>query len=280
MFYLIENNTDLEDLDQELLNHKLVAIDTEFRRTSKENIKLSLIQINNDEETFLIDALVIGECKGNCKFLSSNSVKKIFHSCREDIEALFSWNKVKIRNIYDTQLANEFLGESFSIGYQDLVSKMLGVSIDKKETRSNWIRRPLQESQLEYAATDVQFLIRIFEEQVKELEGSSKMEWLSEELEFQINKVFLKKRTEEYFGVKNSLSKEEEATISIELAKRVVRTSLRYKVNPTMLFSKKSQKDFIRNTMKKGFFKALNDMPRWRKRLLEEDLHNLLGRFS
>ena len=60
MFYLIENNIDLQDLDKELLNHKLIGVDTEFRRKSKEDIKLALIQINNGDEIFLIDCIAIG----------------------------------------------------------------------------------------------------------------------------------------------------------------------------------------------------------------------------
>ena len=45
------------------------------------------------------------------------------------------------RSIYDTQLAEAFLGNEFSISYQSLVSKELGVELVKEETRSNWMRR-------------------------------------------------------------------------------------------------------------------------------------------
>ena len=88
MFYLIENNIDLEDLDKELLNYKLIGIDTEFRRKSKEDIKLALIQINNGDEIFLIDCIAIGQYQGNCMFLKDSSVCKIFHSL-EKIAKLF-----------------------------------------------------------------------------------------------------------------------------------------------------------------------------------------------
>ena len=93
MYHLIENNLDLEDLDKELLNQKLIGVDTEFRRTSKEDINLALIQINNGDEIFLIDCIAIGQYQGNCLFLKDNSVCKIFHALREDSEAIFSFNR-------------------------------------------------------------------------------------------------------------------------------------------------------------------------------------------
>ena len=72
-------------------------------------------------------------------------------------------------NIFDTQLANAMLGGSFSISYKALVEDLLGVEISKTETRSNWMRRPLSRAQLDYAASDVEFLIELYSIQKKKL---------------------------------------------------------------------------------------------------------------
>ena len=93
MFTLIETSEDLLFLNQELLQCPCVAIDTEFRRTTKDNMKLALMQVNDSNEIYLIDCLQIKEPKEICSFLSSQDTKKIFHSCREDIEAIYSWTK-------------------------------------------------------------------------------------------------------------------------------------------------------------------------------------------
>ena len=45
MFTLIETSEDLRFLNNELLKKSHVGVDTEFRRTSKTNMKLALIQI-------------------------------------------------------------------------------------------------------------------------------------------------------------------------------------------------------------------------------------------
>ena len=138
MFTLVEKFEDLMFLNEELLRCPYIAIDTEFRRTTKDNMKLALMQVNDSSEIYLIDCLQIGEPKEICSFLSSSNTKKIFHSCREDIEAIYSWTNLGVSNIYDTQIANSLLGGSFSISYQGLVEEKIGLKVGKKESRTNW----------------------------------------------------------------------------------------------------------------------------------------------
>ena len=156
-YILIESNDDLDYLDTELTQKEILGIDTEFRRTSKTNLKLALLQIKDLDETYLIDCVKIKAKKESCKFLSCRKVTKIFHSSKEDLEAIFSWTNCQVSNIFDTQLANAFLGNSFSVSYKDLVLQDLEVKIKKDETRSNWLRRPLSSSQLDYAASAVSY---------------------------------------------------------------------------------------------------------------------------
>lgn len=275
MFHLIDKNNDLESLDKELIKEPFVSIDTEFRRTSKESIDLSLIQVNNSEETFLIDCILIGEYQHNCNFLSSTKVRKILHSHREDIEAIYSWTQLELKNIFDTQLANAFLGGSFSIGYRNLVHEKLGILIDKDETRSNWIRRPLRDSQLKYAADDVQFLIDLFIEQKKDLHESNKTEWFEEELQFNIKKLFSDKKKNIFLPGKKNLSSYEETKLLKNFNNIVLYISKETKINPTLIFSKKNQREFTKETINQGFQTAISSITKWRRDLVYDDLHFL-----
>ena len=72
----------------------------------------------------------------------------------------------------------------------DGLEEKLGIVIDKGETRSNWIRRPLTDSQLNYAVSDVEFLIELYLDQKKLLEKDNKLGWLQEELSFLSSKIF------------------------------------------------------------------------------------------
>ena len=270
MYNLIESKEDLNVLNKELLSKPHLAVDTEFKRKGKEDIKLALIQVNDSEETFIIDCLKIRDASDICSFVSSKEVKKIFHSYKEDAEAIFSWTNQILTNVFDTQLANAFLGGSFSIGYRDLVFNKLDVLIDKDETRSNWSKRPLRNSQLDYAATDVEFLIELFYTQRDKLEYTKKTDWLNQEIEHGLNKLFNSQVSSEKSHI--VLSKQEEKTFLLRFNKIVDLISREKEINNTLFFSKKNQKDFLRNVLNQGLKSACNEIPKWRKELLLKDL--------
>jgi len=276
MFTLIETFEDLGFLNEELLQCPYVAIDTEFRRTTKDNMKLALMQVNDSNEIYLIDCLQIKEPEEVCSFLLSPDTKKIFHSCREDIEAIYSWTKKKVINIYDTQIANSLLGGSFSISYQGLVKEKIGLEVSKDETRTNWLRRPLSEAQLNYAASDVYYLIDLYRSQTEEFSKTNKLEWLEEELNSQPSlDTFTKLPSEKIFNI----TKKEEREILSEFNTIVENSSRIEDINSTLLFSKQNQKILLGNTLAVGVEKALNGITEWRRNLIKIPFSRLMKNF-
>mgnify|MGYP001224515042 CR=1 FL=1 len=273
MFTLINSLADLSFLNEELKSKEIIAIDTEFRRTTKTNMRLALLQVNDGEEIFIIDPLSIGHPEDKCSFLYCNSVKKIIHSCREDIEAIYSWTGHKLSNVFDTQIANSFLGGEHSISYQSLVEKKLGIKIDKGETRSNWIRRPLSDSQLKYATSDVEYLIHLFLLQEKKLVNSKKIEWFQEEISFLISNSLIEINHE---SCERLISRNQEEELLNKFNELVLSLSIDKAINPTLLFSKRSQKDFLRKAMKSDLHQAFQATTNWREKLLKEPLELLL----
>ena len=278
-FTLIENSKDLDFLNEELSNKNFLGIDTEFRRKSKEHIKLALIQINDGDEIFLIDCIAIGQYQGNCMFLKDSSVCKIFHSFREDSDAIFSWTNQELKNIFDTQLANAFLGGSFSISYQNLVKKMLDVKIDKFETRSNWVRRPLRDAQLLYAASDVEFLLDLHQIQLQELEQLGRLSWLQEELSYSKYKLDCKENRKTIKST-HKLTKEQEKRFLTDFNLLVQGLSESLKINKTLVFSKKSQKELLKLISIEGTESTLSNLTLWRKELLLEKLLDLIKKYN
>jgi ribonuclease D len=273
MFTFIESIEDLAFLNEELLLKPYVGVDTEFRRTTKDNMRLALLQINDAEEIYLVDAVLIDDPKDHSSFLFSDSVTKIFHSCKEDIEAVYSWTGKKMVNLFDTQLAEAFLNGHYSIGYQGLVEEKIGITVDKGETRSNWIRRPLTDSQLNYAASDVDFLIELFMEQKQALTVSNKLEWHNEELDFLSSRIFSPIAYDEDINI--GLTKAEEKNLLNKFNDIVLHVAELKEINPTMFFSKKSQKDFLRLAINEGFEKASSEITTWRSKLIAEPLGSL-----
>ena len=273
MYTFIDSIDDLAFLNEELLTKPYIAVDTEFRRTSKDNMKLALLQVNDDDETYLIDTILIDDPGSDADFLFSPSVTKIFHSCKEDLEAIFTWTNKEVVNIFDTQVANSLLGGDFSIGYQGLVEQEMEIVLKKDETRSNWIRRPLSDSQLKYAALDVEYLIYLYQIQREELMNTSKLEWHDQEIERLIDVTFNPLADK---VLVRRIPKAEEADLLQRFNKTVEIISKREKINPTLFFSKKAQKDFLRLVFQEGIEIACEKITSWRSQLIKQEILNLL----
>jgi ribonuclease D len=237
-------------------------------------MRLALLQVNDGEEIYLIDAVAIHDPNESCSFLYSDSVIKIFHSCKEDLEAVYSWTRKKMINIFDTQIANSFLDGDYSIGYQGLVDRKLGIMLSKSETRSNWIRRPLSNSQLKYAALDVEYLIHLYIEQEKELSKSNKLNWFNQDIEKLIHSTFNESLNK--MDLERSISKAEENDLLKKMNLFIERIANEEGINSTLFFSKKTQKDFLRLVFISGIEEACKEITLWRKQLIREDLFNLL----
>jgi len=274
LYTYIDSIEDLAYLNEELLNKSYVGVDTEFRRTTKDNMRLALLQINDEDEIYLIDTLLIDDPKDKCSFLYSDSVTKILHSCKEDLEAIYSWTNKKMCNVFDTQIANAFLNGDYSVSYRLLVEKKLGIILEKNETRSNWLRRPLTDSQLKYASLDVEYLINLFLDQREELETSKKLNWHDEDISQLIKVTF--ERHDNSRELVRSLPKAREEEMLYMFNNAVQKIAAREHINPTLFFSKKSQKDFLRLTLISGIDLSLSEITDWRGKLIKDDILNIL----
>jgi len=281
MFTLIEDKQDLIHLNKELLRKDYLAIDTEFRRTGKEKIKLALMQIRDEDEIFIVDPILIGDSQNNCSFLNSVGIVKVFHSFREDIQAIKSWTKKDVINIFDTQLANAFLGGTYSISYQDLVKQELGVSISKEETRSNWLRRPLRDSQLRYAVSDVEFLLEVYKDQVESLNKLKRTSWLTEEIKTSSrNLSYSYEERFKNYERKQKISKEEEKEFLRLFNNIISDISKKEEINKTLLLSKKDQKSFLKLIQLLGKDKALKSIQNWKRELIFNQIKALISQFN
>src|SRR5690606_36326060 len=99
----------------------------------------------------------------------------------EDLVAFKHACNVVPRPLFDTQLAAALAGIAGGIGYQKLVERITGVVLSKGETRSDWLRRPLSPSQLEYAADDVRHLFEMHDALGGMLGELGRREWLADD---------------------------------------------------------------------------------------------------
>lgn len=161
-----------------------LAVDTEFIRTDTFWPKVALIQVSDGEKTFLIDPVAIpaeGLLPLKEVLCSDNGPVIILHACYEDLEVFRRmWGSIP-QNLFDTQIAAAILGFGLQVGYQKLVADVLQQDVPKGETRSNWLQRPLTDSQLDYAALDVAYLTQLYDIFSSALTEKGRTEWVREE---------------------------------------------------------------------------------------------------
>lgn len=154
-----------------------VSIDTEFMRERTYAPLLCLIQITGGGQASCIDPLAVEDLSPLGELLADPARSKIFHSCRQDLEALGTRLSVRARNLYDTQLAAAFCGYGEQVGYAALVESICEVRLPKAHTRADWSRRPLPPAELQYAVEDVEFLHPIRRRLDRLLEQKGRLEW-------------------------------------------------------------------------------------------------------
>ena len=168
-FTVITDNTSLLEICNLAQQQSEVALDTEFMRVSTYFPKLGLIQLYDSERVSLIDPLAITDFSPFVALLSNPKVLKILHSCSEDLLVFLQKFDQLPRPMIDTQIMARFLGLGTSAGLAKLAQQYLNVEIDKGATRTNWIKRPLSDIQLQYAAGDVWYLLPLYHILEKEL---------------------------------------------------------------------------------------------------------------
>ncbi len=171
----------LQALTRALQEEGWVGMDTEFMRERTYRPRLALLQCQTGERTWLVDAVAELDFTPLSAWLAGTG-GKVLHSCREDLEVLAqTWAPLQWP-LWDTQLAEAFLGGPLQLSYQKLVQQYTGVQLEKGETRSDWLKRPLSRAQCRYAAEDVIWLPEIRARQQQALEAAGRLAWFEEDM--------------------------------------------------------------------------------------------------
>jgi ribonuclease D len=158
-----------------------IGIDTEFVRERTFYPLPALIQVADAEGVILIDVPALKDPSPLAEILMAPVPIKVMHAFGEDLEVIGLAAGCEPDAVFDTQLAGAFCGYGFSLGYRGLVEALLGITLDKGETRSDWLRRPLSQAQLRYAALDAEYLLPMHELLNRDLTTLGRRSWLEEE---------------------------------------------------------------------------------------------------
>ena len=162
-----------------------LALDTEADSFHHYFEKVCLLQLAVAGEAFLIDPLAFSVPEGELSPLARLTARLterplLLHGADYDLRLLLRGYAFRAQTLFDTMIAAQLLGET-EIGLAALLTKRLGVVLDKKFQRADWSERPLSLEMSAYAAADVLYLGELAESLRRDLEAKGRLDWVAEE---------------------------------------------------------------------------------------------------
>ena len=198
---LINTPDALEALVNRTLNAPCVGIDTEFVWEQTYYPRLGIIQVGlSENDCHLIDAVTLSDLSPLGTLLSDPHTVKILHDAQQDLWILRRIIDAIPCNIFDTRCAAGFAGMSSNLSLSNLLRLCLNIQLPKTETRTDWLRRPLSDKQLEYALNDVRYLPALREHLLTDIHRRDRENWLAEELrQYDVAKLYDDRAPEEQY---------------------------------------------------------------------------------
>jgi ribonuclease D len=179
---IIDKAIDLEKMVRSVEKEKAVAVDLEADSMYHYQEKVCLIQIATEKISVVIDPLAIKDLSPLKPFFSNPDIQKIFHGADYDVRSLYRDFKIRINNLFDTELASRFLGIK-ETGLQAVLKTFFNVNVDKKYQKKDWSKRPLPREMMAYASKDVMYLLPLARILIDKLKKIDRMTWVLEECE-------------------------------------------------------------------------------------------------
>ncbi|MEE3234636.1 MAG: ribonuclease D [Candidatus Latescibacterota bacterium] len=180
---MIDTQKDLESVCDRAKSASAIAIDTEFVWNRTYYPRLGVIQLGiNENDCHLIDAGAIVDLSALGKLISDPDIEKILHDAQQDLAIIHRATGAFPRNIFDTRCAAGIAGIGSTCSLASLIEEILGLTLDKSETRTDWLKRPLTDKQIRYAIEDISYLHAIREKLIKRIAEMGRSDWLTEEL--------------------------------------------------------------------------------------------------
>ena len=174
-FELIEDDRAFAELVQRVSSEPCYAIDTEFHRERTYFPQVALVQIADSHGIALVDALQV-DLHPFSKVLEGDGA--VMHAARQDMEVMERSCETIPRRLLDTQIAAGFLGYT-SPSLSTLLERELDVIAPKADRLTDWLRRPLGDAQLTYAASDVAHLLELSAQLMGRIEDRGRTAWVN-----------------------------------------------------------------------------------------------------
>ena len=179
---IVTTSGQVSDLAGILFQERCIGIDTESNSRHRYPERVCLVQVATNSKVYLIDTLAVHAIQAIGEVLADETVVKVIQGAEYDIRCLDREWGFRVRNLFDTSIAARFVGMK-QTGLPVLTEAFLGMHVpkDARIQKSDWSHRPLSQEALNYAATDVWYLLRIQKVLETRLRTLERFPWVAEE---------------------------------------------------------------------------------------------------
>lgn len=162
----VDTEDALKEMYEKLKDERILAVDLEHHSFHSYTGLVSLIQISNSTEDFLVDPIKLREALQSPelslnRFMSDPTILKIFHGAESDIAWLQRDFDTFVVNMFDSYHAAKALNlPRLSLAF--LLEYFCGVELDKKYQLADWRERPMPAEMVEYARKDTHYLVHLY----------------------------------------------------------------------------------------------------------------------
>jgi ribonuclease D len=174
----------LKALCERLRGHDRLAVDTEFMGEDSFHPRLEIIQVAAGDVAAIIDYQEVRHLDPFLELLNDARLLKVIHAGRQDLEIFSVLSGSVPAPVFDTQIAAAMVGYGAQVGYAQLVRQVVGITLEKSETFTNWAQRPLTPQQIHYAVEDIRYLFALHDHLSDRLKALGRVEWVEEEFEW------------------------------------------------------------------------------------------------
>lgn len=202
---LVERQDQLEELCSVCRGERRFAFDTEFVMEDRYETEVCLVQVASAQQVWLVDPFLKLNLEPFWQLVCDPGVETVVHAGQEDLGLAARATGAPPRNVYDVQIAAGLAGYDFPMSLQKLAQAVLHVRLHKTKTLTNWRKRPLAASQLQYAAEDVVHLLPVRDKLHARLSQRKRTDWAREEFaKFEEPSLYKMAEREKLFRLKGS----------------------------------------------------------------------------
>lgn len=176
----IDDRAGLDELIVRLRDEPVYGLDTEFHRERTYFPHLALVQVAWSDGLAVVDPIAV-DIAPLARILEGPGLM-ICHAAEQDLEVLQLACGTRPGRLFDTQIAAAFIGLGFA-ALGRLVTSIVGATLAKGDRLTDWTRRPLDESQIAYAAADVEHLLTLHGRLCERAQESGTLAWVEQECE-------------------------------------------------------------------------------------------------